>query len=151
MPHDHQGHHNHHHHDHGGPGHNHDHAAPMHLHSHMDPEDRAEEIATLSAQFIEGFKAATDKASYLRLNGIPLQIPSLTGGKALKLVDMAIESAWQLAAASPGFGGGDLNHMMFPGQMIDERVNCRLTYVSLSERRDIDLREMLADRVSADD
>lgn len=114
----------------------------------MDPDDRVEEIATLAAQFIEGFKGATDKASYLRLNGIPLQIPSPAGGKPLKLVDLAIESAWQLAAASPGFGGGELNHMMFPGQMIEERVNCRLTYVSLSERQDVDLREMLAERIT---
>ena len=119
----------------------------MHLHSHMDEEDRAAEVGVLAAQFIEGFKAASDKASYLRLNGIPLEVASLTGGKPLKLVDMAIESAWQLAAASPGFGGGELNHMMFPGQMIDERVNCRLTYVSLAERRDVDLREMLAERI----
>ncbi|WP_416898568.1 MAG: hypothetical protein ACMVY4_02185 [Minwuia sp.] len=155
MPHDHHGHshsHDHHHHSHDdhthGPGHNHDHAAPMHLHSHMDPEDRAAELAALTEQFIEGFKAASDKASYLRLSGVPLEWPSPSGGKPLKLVDLSIESAWQLAAASPGFGGGELNHMMFPGSMIDERINCRLTYVSLTEREDVDLRELLAARLS---
>ena len=149
MPHDHHSHaHSHDHHDHAhGPGHNHDHAAPLHLHSHMDPEDRAAELAALTGQFIEGFKAASDKASYLRLSGIPLEWPSPTGGKALKLVDIAIESAWQLAAASPGFGGGELNHMMFPGSMIDERINCRLTYVSMAEREDVDLIRLLEQRL----
>lgn len=144
MAHDHRGHGHHHHH---GPGHNHDHAAPTHLHSHMDGEDQADEIAMLAGQFLEGFREASDKASYLRLAGVPLEIGSESGGKPLRLVDVTVESAWQVGAASPGFGGGDLVYMPFPGQMIRERVNCRLTYVSLTERRDVDLRRFLAEKV----
>jgi hypothetical protein len=128
MAHDHHGHG---HHDHHGPGHNHDHAAPTHLHSHMEGEDRAEEIAMLAEQFLEGFREASDKASYLRLASVPLEIGSECGGKPLRLVDLTMESVY----------------MPFPGQMIRERVNCRLTYVSLTERRDVDLRRFLAEKV----
>lgn len=113
----------------------------------MEADDRAEEIAMLADQFLEGFRDASDKASYLRLAGVPLQLESETGGKPLRLVDITVESAWQLGAASPAFGGGDLVYMPFPGEMIRERVNCRLTYVSLSERRDLDLRRFLEGRM----
>ena len=113
-------------------------------------------VVALSMPLMSNAATITDMDEFLELGAVIdsfasaslSEVPSPTGGKPLKLVDMAIESAWQLAAASPGFGGGELNHMMFPGQMIDERVNCRLTYVSFAERRDVDLRDMLAERIA---
>ena len=97
MPHDHHSHAQDHSHDHGhphGPGHNHrtghTHAAdaPMHLHSHMEQEDAATEIGMLCDQFIEGFRDATDKATFLRLAGVAFEIPGGAGGPSLKLVDV---------------------------------------------------------------
>ena len=130
MPHDH------HPHDHNHP--------PTHLHSHMVEDDAAEEVRALSAQFIEGFRAATDKAAFLRLAGVPLEIESETGGETLKLVDVSVKTEWAVGAASPAFGGGGLSYLPYPGDMIKERTNCALTYVSLTERRDLDLREFVA-------
>ena len=160
MPHDHHSHshghshaHSHSHghghshaHQHATTGHNHDGAAPMHLHSHMLPEDEAVEVGMLCEQFIEGFKAASDKASFLRLSGVPFEMQSRTGGKALKLVDVTVETGWQVGAASPAFGGGDLSYHPFPGPMIRERTNCKLVYVSLTERHDRDLRDFMAEK-----
>lgn len=130
MPHDHP----------HGAGHNHAHAD--HLHSHMAPDAASAEIAALASQFIEGFTAATDKAAFLRLAGVPLEIPSESGGAALKLVDVRIASEWRVGAASPAFGGG-LSYLPYPGDMIHERVNCAFVYVSLTERTDVDLRQFL--------
>ena len=62
MPHDH------------APGAGHNHAGPDHLHSHLHgngPEERIADLQRLAASFIDGFRAATDKTSYLRLSGIP--------------------------------------------------------------------------------
>ena len=130
MPHDHDPH------DHNMP--------PTHLHSHMAEDDAAEEVQALSAQFIEGFKAASDKAAFLRLAGVPLEIESETGGEKLKLVDVSVKTEWAVGAASPAFGGGELSYLPYPGDMIRERTNCALTYVSLTERRDVDLRAFVA-------
>lgn len=114
-----------------------------HLRSHLSAEDEAAALQALSAQFIEGFAAASDKAAFLRIAGVPLEIESEGGGPTLKLVDVSVTSQWQVGAASPAFGSAELSYLPFPGEMIRERTNCALTYVSLTERRDVDLRAFL--------
>ncbi|MEL6977471.1 MAG: hypothetical protein AAGM38_02185 [Pseudomonadota bacterium] len=137
MPHDHPSHPH-------PAGHNGPSDPAHHLHSHMTPEDEAAELQALSAQFIEGFAAASDKAAFLRIAGVPLEIESETGGAKLKLVDVSVTSQWQVGAASPAFGSAELAYLPYPGEMIRERTNCALTYVSLTERRDMDLRAFLS-------
>ena len=127
MPHDHphththhQHGHDHHHHDVGhnhshGPGHNHtpDHD---HLHSHVHGQsdaDHAEELQVLSSSFVEGFRKADDKASYLRLADIPFQT---TGKDGLTM------------------------------HLVEERETMTFTYVSMTERADIDLLSFIAER-----
>ncbi len=158
MPHDHHSHAHHHAQDHGHPhghdhphgtGHNHAADAPLHLHSHMEEEDAATEIGMLCEQFIEGFRDATDKATFLRLAGVAFEIPGTAGGPSLKLVDVKVETAWQVGAASPAFGSRELSYLPFPGSLIRERTNCALVYVSKSERRDLDLREFMQQRRAA--
>lgn len=140
-----------------GVGHNHDHhhrhdhdpATPWHLHSHMDPADRAAEIGTLAAQFIEGFRAAGDKTSFLRLSGVPFERPGRDGGAALKLVDVEIVDGFQVGTAAPGFGSRELVYMPYPGQMVRARTTLRMVYVSIDARVDIELGEWLAERHAA--
>lgn len=122
-------------------GHNHDHAS--HLHSHLSTDDAAAELQALTAQFIDGFQSARDKAAYLKIVGVPLEIPSEEDGAPLKLIDVAITSQWRIGAASPAFGSAELSYLPYPGDLIKERVNCALVYVSLAERRDVDVREFL--------
>lgn len=126
-----------------GLGHNGAGEAARHLHSHMAPDDEAAELQALSAQFMEGFAAASDKAAFLRIAGVPLEIESETGAAPLKLVDVSVTSQWQVGAASPAFGSAELSYLPFPGDMIRERSNCAFTYVSMTERRDVDLRVFL--------
>ncbi|MBX2855594.1 MAG: hypothetical protein KTR21_11435 [Rhodobacteraceae bacterium] len=137
SPHDHQPR------DTGGLGHNHAGDAPYHLHSHLSSNDEADGLQALTAQFIEGFAQATDKAAFLRLAGVPLTIPSEANGADLKLVDVSITHQWQVGAASPAFGSSELSYLPYPGDLIRERVNCALVYVSLTERQDVDLRSFL--------
>lgn len=153
--HDHS-HHHHHHHDHGhdhdhghhGVGHNHDHNHADHLHSHVhgaSDHDRADELKVLATSFVESFRAAEDKTSYLRLAGIPFQ---RTGpdGLTMNLVDCAIHSNWQIGTASPAFATRELSYMPFPGSMVAHRETMTFTYVSLTHRDDVDLLELLAER-----
>jgi hypothetical protein len=138
MPHDHAHPHDHNH------AHPHDHNHPAdHLHSHMAGGEAADEIRVLAAQFIDGFVAAADKTSFLRLAGVPFERRDAAGGPSLKLVDVKLETEWQMGAASPAFGTRELNYLPFPGEMVKPRTNMRFVYVSLDARQEVDLRDFL--------
>ncbi len=147
MPHDHPHAHSHDHphthpQDHGH-GHNH---PEDHLHSHMHNPDRAAELQVLTAQFIDGFVQAKDKMSYLRLAGVALEKPGTGGGPSLKLVDVRLTTEWQVGTASPSFGSRELSYLPYPGEMVVERTNMGLVYVSMVEKQVTDIREILNDR-----
>ena len=128
----------------GSIGHNHSHD---HLHSHLKPEDEAADLQVLTTQFIDGFVQAADKSAYLRLAGVPLERPGQGGDTALKLVDVELKTEWQVGTASPSFGARELSYLPFPGDMVTERTNMSLVYVSMDEKSLVDIRTFLADRV----
>lgn len=146
--HDHDHHHDHHHHDHDhaphGAGHNHAHGD--HMHSHMHEQDEAADLQVLAVQFIDGYLQAKDKASYLKLAGVPFERASKDGDKALKLIDVELKTEWQVGTASPSFGSRELSYLPFPGEMVQERTNMSLIYVSLAEKSTLDIRDFLHQR-----
>ncbi|MDJ0827078.1 MAG: hypothetical protein QNJ16_16415 [Rhodobacter sp.] len=121
-------------------GHNH---GPDHLHSHLKPEDEAADLQVLCEQFIDGFRTAKDKAAFLRIASVPLEIHDQDGGPSLKLVDVALRTEWQVGTASPSFGSRELSYLAFPGEMISERTNLAFIYVSSERKTEIDLRRFL--------
>ena len=123
-------------------GHNHTHSGD-HLHSHMPDADKAEELQVLTTQFIDGFVAAKDKMSYLRLAGVPLEIEGPGGGPTMKLVDVQLTTEWQVGTASPSFGSRELSYLPFPGDLVTERTNMGFVYVSLETKQVTDLRHFL--------
>ncbi len=126
-------------------GHNHDHD---HLHSHPKPEDEAADLQVLAEQFIDGFVAAKDKTSYLRLAGVPLERPQQSGGASMKLVDVQLSTEWQVGTASPSFGSRELSYLPYPGEMVTERTNLGFVYVSLETKEVVDLRSFLHERIA---
>jgi len=135
-----------HNHDHGH-GHNHgpygDH---MHSHVHTDPEkERHERLGALAGSFIEGFRKADSKPGFLELAGIPTTRAGQDGLK-MYLVDAVIDSRWQLGTASPAFASRELSYLPYPAPMVRERETMTFTYVSLTERADIDLMTLLSER-----
>lgn len=133
-------------HDHHHDGqHGHNHPISEELHSHLHGEGIHEDIQALAEAFIEGFRAADDKASYLRLAGVPDSIDG-PDGRTRRLVDVSITDGFQVATASPGFGSRELVYLPYPGGMIRPRTNLTLTYVSLTGRSDVDVLDFLAER-----
>lgn len=130
-------------------GHNHAHG--QHLHSHMPDADKADELQVLTEQFIEGFIAAKDKMSYLRLAGVPLEIDAAVGGPSLKLVDVKLTTEWQVGTASPSFGSRELSYLPYPGDMVSERTNMGFVYVSIDAKEITDLRSFLKNHPAAGD
>lgn len=149
MPHDHSAHDHPHPHDHAASGHNHAHGD--HLHSHMHEPDEAADLQVLSAQFIDGFREAKDKMSYLRLAGVKLELPGDGDEPSLKLVDVRLTTEWQVGTASPSFGSRELSYLPFPGEMVTERTNMALIYVSTARKHELDLRAFIQGRVAEGD
>ena len=127
-------------------GHNHAHD---HLHSHLPPEDEAAELQVLATQFIDGFVEAKDKMAYLRLAGVPLERQPAGGGAAMKLVDVQLTTEWQVGTASPSFGSRELSYLPYPGEMVTERTNMGLVYVSLTAKHITDLRDLMRGKMEA--
>ena len=129
-------------------GHNHPPEQPhLHSHPHGDPQGTGpgvlrDEDQLLADALMEGFDAAEDKASFLRMARIPLELAG-EAGERLRLVDVELRHAYQVATASPGFNGQDLVYLPFPASLIRERATMVFVYVSLRGRKDIDLAEMV--------
>ena len=76
----------------------------MHLHSHITEKDQSDDLKDITSQFIEGFLSASDKMSFMRLAGVPLEITPECGEPKMKLVDVQVTTEWQVGTASPSFG-----------------------------------------------
>ena len=123
----------------------------MHSHVGADPEkERRDRLQALAASFIDSFRKSDDKPALLELAGIPA---SRTGSDGLRmhLVDTAIETKWQLGTASAAFASRELVFLPYPAAMVRERETMIFTYVSLTQRRDIDLLDLLDERVGSTD
>lgn len=134
----------HHHHEHSPEmGHNHSHGDHLHSHTHGDSaHEKADELKVLATAFVEGFRSAKDKTSYLRLARIPFQRGG-SDGLTMHLVDTNIVGNWQIGTASPAFASRELIYLPYPGEMVKSRETMTFTYVSLTERLDVDLVSIL--------
>lgn len=117
----------------------------LHLQSHITNEDKSEDLKDITSQFIEGFLSASDKMSFLRLAGVPLEITPEGEEQKMKLVDVQLTTEWQVGTASPSFGSKELSYLPFPGEMIKERTNMNFVYVSINKKQINDLRSFLRD------
>ena len=132
--------------------HPHDHNHPHehdHLHSHVHGDsarEKQEELQVLATAFIEGYRQAKDKTSYLRLADIPFHRKGKDGLK-MHLVDVTIASNWQIGTASPAFASRELVYLPYPGEMVEARESMTFTFVSLTEREDVDLLTFLKAKV----
>ena len=122
----------------------------VHLHSHITEKDQLDDLKDITSQFIEGFLSASDKMSFMRLAGVPLEITPKCGEPKMKLVDVQVTTEWQVGTASPSFGSKELSYLPFPGGMIKERTNMNFVYVSINKKHINDLRSFLRDNHSTE-
>jgi len=139
--HDHHGHsqdHDHSHdHDHAphGPGHNHAHGrAPVQWQTPHQPEGEGTKPVALAepdldkveTAFVEGFFAAADPTSFLRLARIPFEIAQ--GGTSLKLLRVEIDALTDVGSLTPHLGGGTFRYDPLPSNFISRRRRLRFIY-----------------------
>lgn len=106
---------------------------------HDHPEGHGEsgdDAALLETTFIEGFRAATDKAGFLRLARVPFELPG-PDGLGLKLMEVRISDRFEVGAATPGFGTAELVYHPIPGAMVRCTTRITFVYCTLRETKEL--------------
>jgi hypothetical protein len=156
--HHHHGHdHDHHHHDPGhpphGPGHNlpHTSRAAAQWQTPHQPNGTATtpavepDLDKVEKAFVDGFLAAGDATSFLRLARVPFEM--VLGGASLRLLRVEIESLTDVASLTPHLGGGTFRYDPLPANFVSQRRRLRFVYfdgtglraLSYAELRDAEL------------
>jgi len=134
--HDHE--HDHHHHGNGATGAGHNHVQPLrgtvqwqtpHLpQGHEHPQEEGErDLDLVEMAFVEGFGAAKDPVSFLRLARIPFEAKDGEGNK-LVLLRVESEAVADVGALMPHLGGGTLRYDPLPPRMVTHRRKLRFVY-----------------------
>jgi hypothetical protein len=93
--------------------------------------------------FIAGLRNAPDKAGFLALARIPLELPD-GQGPGLKLLEIVLEDSFEVGRASPGFASRELVYHSLPGRLVTSRTRLAFRYVSSERIKDMSLAEVLA-------
>jgi hypothetical protein len=147
----HLGHHHHHHQDgasNGGAGHNHaqpprkpvqwqtPHLPHGHESEQASPVDA--DVDLVEAAFVEGFLAASDPTSFLRLVHVPFEAVAADGAR-LVLLRVEIEAVADLGAVTPQLGGEGFRYDPLPAKLVSRRKRLRFCYVDGSAVRALPL------------
>jgi hypothetical protein len=128
--------HDHHHHDHHPIGHN----GPPRPHVQWQTPHRSDappadagrtpeprDFDLVEAAFVEGFHAATDPVSFLRLAGVPF-VSRDGDGRRLALLRVELARTTDLGALTPVIGGGEPRYDPLPAALVSHRARLGLVY-----------------------
>lgn len=77
--------------------------------------------------FVEGFLAASDPTSFLRLAGIPFQARD-GAGKTLSLLRVNLDQAVDVGSVTPHLGGQTYRYDPLPAKLVSKRQDLRFIY-----------------------
>lgn len=105
---------------------------------------RAEtDLDLVEAAFVEGFLAASDTTSFLRLARVPFEGTAADGAK-LALLRVEVDSVADVGSITPHLGGGSFRYDPLPARMVSRRKRLRLVYFDGQKPRMLDLAEALS-------
>jgi hypothetical protein len=129
-----------------GIGHNH--PAPARRAAQWQTPHRSDEPAEavpagtdldlVEAAFVEGFLAASDTTSFLRLAQVPFEAVGPDGAK-LVLLRVEIDAVADVGSVTPHLGGGSFRYDPLPGRMVSRRKRLRLVYFDGQALRPLEL------------
>jgi hypothetical protein len=136
-----------------GVGHNHANAParPVQwqvLHDRPTPDGEvrgaaAGDLDLVEAAFVEGFLAASDPTSFLRLARAPFHATA-SDGSPLALLRVEIDSIADVGAITPHFGGDTFRYDPLPATMVSRRRRLRFIYFDGAQARSLSLAETLS-------
>ncbi len=105
---------------------------------------RAEtDLDLVEAAFVEGFLAASDATSFLRMARVPFEGTAADGVK-LALLRVEVDSVADVGSITPHLGGASFRYDPLPARMISRRKRLRLVYFDGQKPRMLDLAEALS-------
>ena len=107
---------------------------------HEPPDDADKDLDLVTAAFIDGFGAAADPTSFLRLAKVPFEATATDGAK-LALLRVEIDAVTDVGAVTPHLGGASFRYDPLPGKMVSRRKRLRLVYFDGRGLRMLDLAE----------
>jgi hypothetical protein len=90
---------------------------------HQDAPD----LDLVETAFVDGFLAAGDATSFLRLASIPFEI-NPPDGVRLVLLRVEIDAAADLGSVTPHLGGRSFRYEPLPGSLVSRRRRLRFVY-----------------------
>jgi hypothetical protein len=105
---------------------------------HEPSDDADKDLDLVTAAFIEGFGAAADPTSFLRLAKVPFEATATDGAK-LALLRVEVDAVTDVGAVTPHLGGASFRYDPLPGKMVSRRKRLRLVYFDGRGLRMLDL------------
>ena len=100
---------------------------------------RAEaDLDLVEAAFVEGFLAASDATSFLRLARVPFE-GTAADGTRLALLRVEVDSVADVGSITPHLGGATFRYDPLPARMVSRRKRLRLIYFDGQGPRMLDL------------
>jgi hypothetical protein len=100
------------------------------------------DLDLVEAAFVEGFLAASDATSFLRLARVPFE-GTTSDGARLMLLRVEVDSVADVGSITPHLGGASFRYDPLPGRMVSRRKRLRLVYFDGQKPRMLDLAEAL--------
>ena len=111
--------------------------APAGAESHLRAET---DLDLVEAAFVEGFLAASDATSFLRLARVPFEGTAADGAR-LALLRVEVDSVADVGSITPHLGGATFRYDPLPARMVSRRKRLRLIYFDGQKPRMLDLAE----------
>jgi len=100
------------------------------------------DLDLVEAAFVEGFLAASDAMSFLRLARVPFEATAADGAK-LALLRVEVDSVADVGSITPHLGGATFRYDPLPARMVSRRKRLRLVYFDGQMPRMLDLAEAM--------
>lgn len=96
--------------------------------AHAQPHDHGEpDLDQVEAAFVEGFMAASDPTSFLRLARIPFEVTAADGAR-LVLLRVETDVVADIGSLTPHVGGGSFRYEPLPQSLVSRRRRLRFVY-----------------------
>jgi hypothetical protein len=108
-----------------------------------EPRGGVTDLDLIEVAFAEGFLAASDPTSFLRLARVPFRATAADGAK-LSLLRVEVDSIADIGTITPHFGGDTFRYDPLPARMVSRRRRLRFIYFDGVSLRAADLAEAMA-------
>ena len=96
--------------------------------AHAQPDHPGEpDLDQVEAAFVEGFMAASDPTSFLRLASIPFEAKAADGARLL-LLRVETDVVADVGSVTPHLGGGSFRYDPLPRALVSRRRRLRFVY-----------------------